>query len=358
MLGTQTNASETYGLSSSRVAQQKLSYATATGNQFVGEKAQNQFKRLAGTFGLGDEEAGKTAAYLHKSGSGVGGAESLIRGQTTDKIQAKAYFEQLGNVLEESAHQGILSGMKNSDLGTNVAKGLSALYGVKVNGEQLSADRAGAIHSNLTGGFQQAAKFQGGAFNAMMFAGVKSQMEKDKGGEVDVLDVMKRLQEGASGRNLSALEGQMGSMGMNRKERVLALSQNAGMSIQEAEAFADQGFGKAKKGTGEFSTTKTEESRLRAKGENLLLSEEGAAVAKARHYLQDKMLGFAGTTAKGVSDLVKKFDEYFGDSDKMTGAQVMQKQTGFQPLDAYRLWNASRNESKVKATPQGKKKKG
>jgi hypothetical protein len=90
------------------------------------------------------------------------------------------------------------------------------------------------------------------------------------------------------------------------------------MSIQEAEAFADNGFGTVKESDRRFGTTTTAESRMRAKGENLLLSEEGAAIAKVRHDIQNKMLDYAGSTAKGVHELVKKFDEFFGNKQQQS----------------------------------------
>lgn len=311
LFSTTTEADIGYGLSSSRVAQQRLSYGLTMGNEASVEGIE-QYTRLAGTFGLSDEEAGKTAAYLNKSGLNVGGAESLIRGQTNDKIQAKAYFEQLGSILEEASHQGVLSGMKDSDLGKDVARGLSALYGVEVNGQQLSADRAGAISSTLTGKFQQAGRLEGGAEQAILFAAVKNQIEKDTGKQANILDVMKQARQGATGYNLKALEAQLSRMGINETEKTLLIDKLGGAGIDEARALAKNGFGTAKEGTGQFATTTTATSKLQAKGENLLLGEQAANIAGVRHSLQNKMLDYAGSTAKGVGELVKKFDEFFG----------------------------------------------
>jgi hypothetical protein len=316
LFSTTTKADVDYGLSSSRVAQQRLSYGLTMGNE-ASMKGIKQYTRLAGTFGLSDEEAGKTAAYLNKSGLDVSGAEKIIRGQTNDKIQAKAYFEQLGSILEEASHQGVLSGMKDSDLGKDVARGLSALYGVKVNGQQLSADRAGAISSTITGKFQQASNLEGDAVQSVLFAAVKNQMEKDTGKEADVLDVMERLSQGATGKNMAALSAQMDTMGMNKTEKALFIRRLGGTGVGEARAFADQGFGTAKEGVGEFVTTTSATSKLQAKSENLLLGEQAANIASVRHNLQNKMLDYAGTTAKGVSKLVEQFDELF--SDKKPG---------------------------------------
>lgn len=354
-----------YGLSSSRIAQQRLSYATALGNEHS-MKGIHEYTRLAATFGLGDEEAGKTAAYLNKSGLNVSGAESMIRGQTNDKIQAKAYFEQLGSILEEASHQGVLSGMKDSDLGKDVARGLSALYGVKVNGQQLSADRAGAISSTLTGKFQQAGRLEGGAEQAILFAAVKNQLEKDTGKQANILDVMKQARQGATGSNLKALEAQMNRMGMNETEKVLLMDKlgNTG-SIDEARALAKNGFGTAKEGAGQFATTTTATSQLQAKGENLLLGKEAANIAGVRHSLQNKMLDYAGSTAKGVGELVKIFNEFFGvggDKKKKSEAFVaamsgnVQIPAGYQMTPVGLVPIPGYTPPKTTSAPRGRKK--
>lgn len=312
--GGMIKGSEGFGLTGAQIAESRVGVAR------VGEglNARGLAKRLAGVYGLGSEEAGRISAlqqFMNFGGGGGGMNARLMRGSGLNRAQTQDQIRALGGILEDAISKGFRTSSEQ------VVRGMTMIQTIRMGGtdRQISAQEARSITQNLQQGFTGAANLTGDARQGLMFEAVRRQMAgQAEGGKVDMIELMKRLEQGATAENIKALETLIQERyGNNRTARILATKNLLGTSTATAQDIAEQGLTEATPAATADASRVAPATRREIARRNLVRSEGGRLAAQARDVVETGFIKAAEGMTNGVKAMADQIKDWMDNGLKV-----------------------------------------